>query len=178
MPAGDDGALDTRVWPSDLEATFAQIYRPNGFTCSTPRPESESADYGAYTFALNGRPVRFRIAKTTPTKAGQFVTLWKRLGRGPIQPFDATDAVDYFVVVARAAERWGQFVFPRSALRDRGILSINGVGGKRAIRIYPPWVETSSRQASATQRWQLEFFMELTPGLYVDAQQARTLYAG
>lgn len=143
-----------------------------------PQAESESADYGAYAFALNGSMVRFRIAKTTPSKVGQFVTLWKRIGKGPIKPFDVVDAVDYFVVVVRGAARWGQFVFPRSVLRDRGILSVNGMGGKRAIRVYPPWVETSSRQASATQRWQLEYFLDLTPGSQVDCQRARALYAG
>jgi hypothetical protein len=29
-----------------------------------------------------------------PTKVGQFVTLWKRLGRGPIQPFDLSYPVE------------------------------------------------------------------------------------
>jgi hypothetical protein len=37
--------------------------------------EAESAEYGAYTFELNDLSVRFRVAKITPTKIGQFVTL-------------------------------------------------------------------------------------------------------
>ncbi len=66
-----------RVHP-DLMATQTQVYGPLGLDCTAPEAEAESADYGAATFALDGAPVRFRVAKTTPTKVGQFVTLWKR----------------------------------------------------------------------------------------------------
>lgn len=160
----------------DLAATLAHVYGPHGFTWSAPLPEAESADYGAYTLVLNGSPICFRVAKTTPTKIGQFVTLWKRLGKGPIQPFDASDGVDYFVVVTRTAAHCGQFVFPTSVLCDRGIVSTHGVGGKRAMRVYPPWDTTTSRQAQATQRWQLECFLDLTPGLALDGSRVHQLY--
>lgn len=166
----------TDALPPDLAATFAQVYRPGGFTWSHPQRERESADYGAYAFALNDRQVRFRTAKTTPTKVGQFVTLWKRQGKGPIQPFDQSDAVDYFVVSTRTVEHFGQFVFPKSVLCDRDIVSNNGVGGKRAMRVYPPWDTTTSRQAGASQRWQCEHFLDMKPGHAVDANRVRQLY--
>ncbi|MES2951305.1 MAG: MepB family protein [Pseudomonadota bacterium] len=160
----------------DLLAIQTQVYRPLGLACSAPEPEAESADYGATTFALDGAAVRFRVAKTTPTKVGQFVTLWKRLGKGPIQPFDVSDAVDCFVVSTRTQDHFGQFVFPKTVLCARDIVSIHGTGGKRAMRVYPPWDNTTSRQAAATQRWQLEFFLDLTPGLGMDEARARQLY--
>jgi hypothetical protein len=57
----------------DLLLTQELVYSPCEFKCSQPLKEPESADYGAYTFELNGLGVRFRISKITPTKVGQFV---------------------------------------------------------------------------------------------------------
>src|SRR5258708_5952015 len=91
------------------------------------------------SFNLNGFFIRFRVAKITPTKIGQFVTLWKRIGNGPTQPYDTSDTVDFFIISTRKDDHFGQFVFPKSVLSEQGILSINGKGGKRGIRVYPPW---------------------------------------
>ena len=169
-------ALDRAAVHLDLAAICAQVFQPLALACLVPKAEAESADYGAFTFVLDGANIRFRVAKTTPTKVGQFVTLWKRLGKGSIQPFDQTDAVDYFVVSARTPEHFGHFVFPKSVLCARGIVSVAGVGGKRAMRIYPPWDTTTSRQAANTQRWQVEYFLDLTPGKAPDVARARQLY--
>ncbi|MET9645744.1 MepB family protein [Streptomyces syringium] len=162
----------------DLLAAKTLVYDPNGFTCSEPVPEAESAEYAAHAFTVDGRSVRFRVAKTTPTKVGQFVTVWKRIGGGgPIQPFDAADPVDLFVISTRDGDRFGQFVFPREVLRGRDIVSTDGVGGKRAFRVYPPWVTTTNRQASATQRWQTEYFLPIPEdGRPVDGERARAFY--
>lgn len=160
----------------DLLATKALLYDPLGLTCSQPTPEPESAEYGAHAFTLDGLDVRFRVAKTTPTKVGQFVTVWQRSEEGPIRPFDDADGVDLFVVSCRDGDRFGQFVFPRAALRRRGIVSHGGVGGKRAFRVYPPWVTTSSRQAGSTQVWQQAFFLHVPEGGGLDSERARKLY--
>jgi hypothetical protein len=50
------------------------IYTPFQLTCSEPKIEAESGEYGACEFKLNGLSVKFRVAKITPTKIGQFVT--------------------------------------------------------------------------------------------------------
>lgn len=160
----------------DLLAVQALVYEPLGLACSAPETEAESAEYGAFTFDLDGASIRFRVAKTTPTKVGQFVTLWKRLDKGPIQPFDQSDALDYCVVSTRTPEQFGQFVFSKAVLCARGIVSVAGVGGKRAMRVYPPWDTTTNRQATATQRWQADYFLDLSPGRAVDKQRARQLY--
>lgn len=60
---------------SELVASINLIYDPCQFKYSKPIPERESAEYGAYIFQLNSANVRFRVAKITPTKIGQFVTL-------------------------------------------------------------------------------------------------------
>jgi MepB protein len=60
--------------------------------CAPPRPAGRPGA-GLCALLLNGLRVQYRVAKITPTKVGQFVTLWKRVGRGPIQPFDLSDPV-------------------------------------------------------------------------------------
>ncbi|MGW2616283.1 MepB family protein [Streptomyces sp. NPDC001500] len=160
----------------DLVAAKALVYDRCGFTCSQPVPEAESAEYAAYEFTLDGLDVRFRAARTTPTKAGQFVTVWKRSPAGPIQPFDVTDAVDLFVISTRDDRHFGQFVFPLDALRRHGVVSANGSGGKRAFRVYPPWVTPANRQAGSTQAWQLGFFLHLHQDGPIDLGRARELY--
>ncbi|WP_447124044.1 MepB family protein [Glaciimonas sp. GG7] len=124
--------------------------------------EAESADYGAYAFVLNGLAMRCRIAKITPTKIGQFVTLWKRIGNGPIQPYDASDRLDFFIISVRKDDCLGQFVFPKSVLCEQDVVSTDGKGGKRAMRVYPPWDTPVSRQAQTTQRWQLAYFLDIS----------------
>ena len=148
----------------DLLAAEALAYAPIGLACSDVLPEAESADYAAHTLLLGSLRVCFRVAKITPTKVGQFVTLWKRVGRGPIQPFDLSDPIDVFVVSARSGPHFGQFVFPKAVLAARGVVAKNGVGGKRALRVYPLWDITTSRQAQATQAWQLAYFLDLSDG--------------
>ncbi|MEU3350039.1 MepB family protein [Streptomyces sp. NPDC037389] len=162
----------------DLLAAKARVYDPSGFVCSPPVPEPESAEYAACAFTLDGRSVRFRVAKTTPTKVGQFVTVWQRSEEGPIRPFDANDGVDLFVISSRDDDGFGQFVFPREVLCERGIVSRGGSGGKRGFRVYPPWVTTTSRQAGSTQAWQVKCFFDLGqngPGP-ADLTRARALY--
>jgi hypothetical protein len=120
--------------------------------------------------------VRFRVAKITPTKIGQFVTLWKRSGNSPIQPYDLSDPLDFFVVSTRKGNCFGSFVFPKSVLHVQGVISKHGKGGKRAIRVYPPWDKTTSKQAEKTQAWQLKYFLEIPQNKPVDCVRSQTLY--
>jgi hypothetical protein len=139
-----------------------------GLHMTEPVPEDESADYDACWFRLGTQMIRFRTAKVTPKKVGQFVTLWKRSPEGPIAPFDDSDPVDYFVVATLTSEGFGQFVFPKAALARWGVLSRSGVGGKRGFRVYPSWDRPVVRQAITTQAWQLPFFVETTGEAPVD----------
>ncbi|MFG2411512.1 MepB family protein [Streptomyces goshikiensis] len=160
----------------ELRAARELAYDPCGFACSEAVPEAESAEYAAHAFTLDGRAVRFRVARTTPTKVGQFVTVWKRSPGGPIQPFDAADPVDLFVISSRDQGHFGQFVFSMDAMRRHGVVSVDGAGGKRALRVYPPWVTVPSRQAARTQAWQLEHFLDLSTPATTDLGRARRLY--
>ncbi|MEV6950596.1 MepB family protein [Streptomyces sp. NPDC051183] len=168
----------------DLLAAKARVYDPCGMACSQPVPENESAEYAAHAFTVDGLALRFRAARTTPTKVGQFVTVWKRSPGGPIQPFDATDPVDLFVVSTRddggsgSGLGFGQFVFPKDALVRHGVVAAGGSGGKRAFRVYPPWATTTNRQAASAQAWQLEHFLDLHEDRPADCARARDLYRG
>ncbi|MEU7132470.1 MepB family protein [Streptomyces sp. NPDC046261] len=162
--------------PGDLLAARTRVYDPSGFACSRPVPEPESAEYAAHGFTLDGMAVRFRVARTTPTKVGQFVTVWQRSAEGPIRPFDAEDGIDLFVISSRDSGHFGQFVFPREVLCERGIVSRNGTGGKRGFRVYPPWVTTTNRQARGTQAWQVNHFLPLGENGPVDRERAQALY--
>jgi hypothetical protein len=145
--------------PPDLLLTLAE-FGALGYACSEPDAEAESKEYGAHAFEVNGSKAVFRIARTTPKKAGQFVTLWQRAAPdgGPIRPFDSSDGIGLFAVSVRGETGPGQFVFPQAALIVHDVVSQDFLGGKRAMRVYLPWSEPSSRTAVATQRWQSEHF--------------------
>lgn len=137
-----------------LKEIFSKI---NSFKISEPIIESESSEYGACSFVLNDLNILFRSAKITPTKTGQFVTLWKRINQGTIQPFDSSDVIDFFFISVRKDNQFGLFIFPKNILISKEIIS-DKKEGKRGIRVYPPWDTTSSKQAQKTQKWQLDYF--------------------
>jgi hypothetical protein len=159
---------------SDLLAVMAAVYEPGGFVCSVPRPDAENAEYGAVSFFLDGRRVKYRAAKVTPTKNGLFAVAWKRAGDGSTVPFSGDDPFDLLAVSTREGSRFGQFVFPRPALIEHDIVSSEGRGGKRGFRVYPPWVTVESRQAGRTQAWQAEYFLAID-GADLDFERARLL---
>lgn len=137
-------------------------------------PEIESTGYEACTFKLNNLNILFRTAKITPTKTGQFVTLWKRINQGSIQPFDAIDPIDLFMISVREENHFGLFIFPKQVLVSKEIVS-DKKEGKRAIRVYPPWVTTTSKQAQKTQNWQLSYFLETQNSQTIDLNRAKSL---
>lgn len=173
----DAAARHSGTIPADLLAAIELVYEKCGFVCTHPFPEAESVEYGACIFELNGRPVRFRIAKITPAKTGQFVTIWKRSENGPIVPFDISDPVNLFIISTRKNNRFGQFIFPGSVLLEHDIISHNNKGGKRGIRVYPPWDVAMNRQAQKTQQWQMDFFLEIPADKPADLIRAKMLCA-
>lgn len=160
----------------DFISAQKNIYEPSGFFIRNLKKESESQEYGAMEFEMNNRRIQFRSAKITPTKIGQFVTLWKRSKSGPIRPYDVEDSIDLFVVSVRSAEHFGQFVFPTGVLCEKDIVSIEEKGGKRAMRVYPPWDITDNRQAQQTQAWQLLYFFEIDLSQSLDIAKIQQLF--
>jgi len=144
------------------------LYLPNGLACANLVTDSESSAYNACTFELNCKRILFRTAHITPTKIGQFVTLWKRIGNGPILPYDKKDPIDFVIITVKNKEQLGHFIFPIDLLCRKDIFSTDGTGGKRAIRVYPPWDITTNKQAQKTQAWQISYFVELQPHINID----------
>ena len=153
------------------------LFDKYNFEYSAFLQEKESEDYEASVFSLNQLSIKMRTAKVTPKKNGQFVTLWKRDGDGVTQPHDYEDPVDIFIVNVKKAELLGQFVFPKNILSQRKIVSKKGIGGKRGIRVYPPWDIPKSTQAGKTQKWQKEWFLDLSNASNLDIQRAKQLYS-
>ncbi|MEQ6121758.1 MepB family protein [Reichenbachiella sp. MALMAid0571] len=172
--------MKTNQVSESREKTFLlvreQIYDKSGFELTNLQIEKESREYDASTFEIGRLKVIFRSAKITPTKTGQFVTLWKRIADGPIQPYDVADDFDLVIVVVKKDDYLGQFVFPKSVLTKHHIISNNQKEGKRAIRVYPPWDIASNKQAQSTQKWQLEYFLSADMAKSIDLGRARKLY--
>ena len=146
----------------DLKIAKELIYDNCGFKLTNPKLNTESVEYGACSFELNGKAIQFRVSKITPTKTGQFVTIWKRNHDRITQPFDISDNLDFIIIASRGQNNVGQFIFPKSVLADKGIITRNGKIGKRGIRVYPPWDKVNNKQAEKTQSWQIRYFINTT----------------
>ena len=159
----------------NLTEIKTKVYDKCGMAISEFSFEPESEVYEACRFKLNGMNIIGRTGKTTPKKIGQFVTFWKRIGNGPIEPFHATDSIDFFTVIVQTKNRLGQFVFPKSTLIEKGIISTDKKEGKRAFRVYPPWDIATSSQAKNTQKWQLKYLYEIKAS--IDLKKVKELYS-
>ena len=120
--------------------------------------ELESKEYNACELLFNDKKALFRTAKITPTKTGQFVTLWKRIPEGPIAPFHESDGIDLVFILCETESQSGCFIFPKKVLIEKAIFSTEVKEGKRAFRVYPSWNKTGSKQAQKPQEWQLGYF--------------------
>lgn len=159
---------------NNLSQINSEVYEKCALKMWDFHMEMESKEYDACQFKLNGRKIISRNAKITPKKVGQFVTFWKRNGNGIIEPFEETEQVDFYVVNVRTEKKFGQFVFPKSLLIKKEIISTAIKEGKRAFRVYPNWDIVSNKQAEKTQKWQLDYFYEINDS--TDLKKVAELY--
>ncbi|MDP1817546.1 MAG: MepB family protein [Leadbetterella sp.] len=146
---------------SHLKVVKELVYDKCGFDLTNLKQNLESIEYGACSFGLDGKTVQYRVSKITPTKTGQFVTIWKRNKGGITEPFDVLDKLDFIIIASKSGNNFGQFIFPKSVLADKGIITRNGKEGKRGIRVYPPWDIATNKQAEKTQSWQTKYFLTI-----------------
>lgn len=116
-----------------LDHIKVNIYDRCELQVSNYRLESESKEYAACRFDLNGLHIISRNSKITTKKTGQFVTFWQRNGKGTIAPFHQYDYFNFFIVNVQNDDRIGQFVFPKTVLIKNGIISSDKKEGKRGF---------------------------------------------
>lgn len=155
-----------------------RIYKPNGLALAGPGEEAQNSDYGGGVFLLNSKLVRFRVAKITPRKIGQFVVFWERDESGKNVAYSPEAATDLLVIHVFSDEgRYsGQFVFPKDVLAKQNMLRTAASPGKMAMRVYPSWDAPVSKQAVLTQAWQLLFFANLSDGDHSQIQRLIRFY--
>ncbi len=133
----------------------------SGKAISDLTEDLECSDYFGCNFLLGTFNVKFRKAKTTPKKIGQFVTLWKRNSNGQTEPFCTEDDFDFYVIATEENDASGFFLFPKQILVKRQILTDGNVEGKCGFRVYPDWSVPENAQAKKTKSWQTEYFIDL-----------------
>ena len=164
-----------------IPETVLTSYKENSLQVSSFLIEPEGENYKASNFTINSKKCIYRTAKTTPKKTGHFVTFWKRNANGITAPFHTNDVFDFYVVTVRSKNKYtlrqaqgtlfsykiGQFIFPKSVLLQKNIISTNQKEGKRGFRVYPSWDIPKNKQAKNTQKWQLNYFfdMDTTPNI-------------
>ncbi|KQW05808.1 hypothetical protein ASC66_12720 [Leifsonia sp. Root4] len=151
-----DASLRSEL-PADV-LTVMRVLRARHSLCSEIHADATNADYGAQQLTIDGRTARLRIGRVTPRKVGLFVAVWERADDGTTRPFAVEGDTELLLVIVRDGARLGLFTFPREALREHGVLSVAGAGGKRGFRLYPSWSTTTNAQARRTQQWQQRYF--------------------
>jgi hypothetical protein len=142
-------------------------------------PIPENSKYSAMSFSIGGDDIIYRKGKVTPDRPGAFLTLWQRPDSSSTcnKPIALRpDQLDFLMVevseIQKETPRSGFFLFPENLLISKKILSENGNRGKTAFRVFPPWsgdrghigMKVFSDSGKKTQKWQLPFFIETTPG--------------
>ena len=135
------------------------VLKSSNLSISTLEKDAECDEYIGYNFNVKEISIKFRKAKITPKKVGQFVTLWKRNSKKETEPFNESDSFDFYIIVTEENENYGLFLFPKNELIKRQILTTNSKEGKRGFRVYPIWTKTENRQAEKAQIWQTNFFI-------------------
>ncbi len=154
------------------------LYEPNNSTIKDIHEETQNSDYGAGLFQLNSKSVRFRVAKITPNKIGQFVSFWEKDETNKNQAFSYDNATDLLVInTFNDNGDFGQFVFPKEVLLKQNILKTVNTKGKMAIRVYPSWDTPTSQQALATQKWQLPYFIKIDDASSLSIHELLKLYS-
>jgi len=149
------------ILEENLKFSENKIYKKINLQISDLKIENEGKEYQACHYKLNTKTVHSRFSKITPKKIGQFVTFWKRNSEGVTEPHNVIDEFDILIINVKTENRFGQFIFPKSVLTKKGIISTLKKEGKRGFRVYPIWDVAINKQAIKTQEWQLNYFFEL-----------------
>jgi hypothetical protein len=147
----------------------SSVFTKLGLPISHLHADLECEEYLGYNFQLNQFFIKFRKAKITPKKIGQFVTLWKRNPESrQTEPFEIADHFDFYIILAALNDKSGFFFFPKNILAQKQILTTSSKEGKRGFRVYPDWDIPENKQAEKTKEWQKKFFINFSDDSYID----------
>lgn len=124
--------------------------------------EPQNSEYESFVFSTSQYTFRNRLAKKTPTKKGYFVVFWEKNMHNQNQAFDFKESPDFLIVHVLDNEHKGLFLFPKDLLLKKNILRTLQKKGKMATRVYPLWEKFLNETAEQTQKWQLEYFIDLS----------------
>ncbi|MBN8860414.1 MAG: MepB family protein [Sphingobacteriales bacterium] len=145
-----------------LSRVESAILNIKGLRISDILSDPECEEYSGCSFQLNKRNIKFRKAKITPKKTGQFVTLWKRNNKKQTEPYSLDDDFDFYMIATEQQQRFGFFLFPKYILGEKQILATNNREGKRGFRVYAGWDSVENKQAEKTKAWQAGYFIDAT----------------
>jgi hypothetical protein len=152
----------------DLQHLQTSVFSKLHLIISQLQQDSECEEYLGYNFHISHVSIKFRKAKITPKKIGQFVTLWKRNPESrQTEPFNQEDTFDFYIIACDFDEKSGFFLFPKNILSQKHILTTLSKEGKRGFRVYPDWDFPENKQATKTQDWQKEFFIDFSDENYL-----------
>lgn len=134
----------------------------NNSTISKVITEDQNKDYEGMLIQIENNMYRSRLAKVTPKKSGYFVVFWEKDENDKNQPYRYADSPDKIIITIIDNDLRGQFIFPKSKLLEKGILTDETSKGKMGIRVYPSWVKGLNKTAAQTQKWQQHFFVDLS----------------
>src|SRR6476646_4644317 len=100
---------------SELQSDIDFLFRSAGVEIKDFKDNEESLDYSACSFVINGYLIQYRQSKVTPTKIGQFVTIWKRNKERITVPYHA-DEIDFIIIYSQVDSKRGLFIFPKHIL--------------------------------------------------------------
>lgn len=136
--------------------------------------EPQNKDYQGFTFNIGNYSFRHRQGKKTPVKQGYFVAFWKKDSQNKNQAYSIEESPDFQVVTIIDGENQGLFLFPKSVFVQQKILRTTYLKGKMAARFYPTWETELNKTAEKTQKWQQEYFIDLSKEK-IDFQKLRRL---
>jgi hypothetical protein len=124
--------------------------------------EEQNLEYEGFSFSIKKKRFRSRKAKKTLKKKGYFVAFWEKDSNNVNKPYDEETSPEKLVINIIDNDKIGQFIFPKKILVDKKILTSVDSKGKMAIRIYPSWCDNLNYNAVSTQKWQLDYFIDLS----------------
>lgn len=162
----------------ELSRIEDSVFKTLQLNLSNIESDLECEEYFGHNFSLNNFKIKFRKAKITPTKNGQFVTLWRRNSDRKTEPFNTADDFDFYIIATEKDTQFGFFIFPKKVLAEKQILTSDQKEGKRGFRVYPNWDVPESKQAEKTKNWQTKYFIDITDHNKIDFNKFKNIIEG